>query len=225
MNKGLDSEFKDFLADGRPRTVEELTGRFGFSRITAFRKLKKCGALTSINCDGCHYILPPAGGFNRYGLISVDGKVFFRGGNLLKAIVHLVDVSRSGMTAAELGRLAGTNVQLQLLDLFGKGKLCREKYGREYCYFSIDEARRLIQVESRNPSKKKLGLPERIKGETPESMRQIIMILLVYLGNPKLSPKGVALSLIRRGAEIRTEKVKAVFEKYDIAKKNWQPSS
>jgi hypothetical protein len=53
----------------------------------------------------------------------------------------------------------------------------------------------------------------------------VLKILVTHIRNPKFSPKGVALSLIRSGAEIRTEKVKAVFEKYDIAKKNWQPSS
>ncbi|MFZ4440982.1 MAG: hypothetical protein ACOYOS_21430 [Syntrophales bacterium] len=223
MDKGCYSELKDFLADGRPRTVEELTGRFGFSRTTAFRKLKRCGALTSINCDGCHYILPPPGGFNRYGLVSVEGKVFFRGGNLLKAVAHLVDVSRAGMTASELGALVGSNVQMQLLDLTGKGKLWRKRDGG-YCYFSADESRRSIQMEARNPSEKGVGLPERLKGETPESMRQIVMIVLAYLANPRFSPKGVALSLIRRGVDIRTEKVKAVFEKYGIAKKNWPRS-
>jgi hypothetical protein len=220
MSVGCDSELKDFFAGGVPRTVEELTVHFGFSRTTAFRKLKRFGALTSINCDARYYILSQELAFNRYGLVTVDGKVFFRGGNLLSAIVHIVDSSRMGMTASELGRLAGTNVQLQLLDLFGKGNLWRKKYGREYCYFSADESRRRIQLESRNPSRKELGLPERLKGETSESMRQIIMILLVYLANTKLSPKGVALSLIRRGVDIRTEMVRAVFEKYDIAKKN-----
>jgi len=219
MSTVCDAEFKDFLSDGIPRTVDELTGHFNFSRTTAFRKLKKCGALTSINSDGQYYILPPAGGFNRYGLVSVAGKVFFHGGSLLNAIVHLVDISRRGMTAAELGRLACTNVQLQLLDLCEKKKLCRQKYGREYCYFSADEQRRRIQAEARNPSKKE-ELPVRLEGETPESMRQIIMILLAYLGNQHLSPKSIALSLFRRGVDIRTEKVKAVFEKYDIAKKN-----
>ncbi len=219
MSTVCDSEFKNFLSDGTPRTVDDLTCRFKFSRTTAFRKLKKSGALTSINSDGQYYILPPAAGFNRYGLVTVAGKVFFQGGSLLKAIVHLVDISRNGMTAAELGRLAGTNVQLQLLDLCEKEKLCRKRYGREYCYFSADALRMRIQTEARNPSKK-AGLPARLEGETPESMRQIIMILLAYLGNQSLSPKNIALSLFRRGVDIRTEKVKAVFEKYDIAKKN-----
>lgn len=220
MSVGCDSEIKDFFAGCRPRTAEELTVHFGFSRTTAFRKLKRFGALTSINCDARYYILPSGVAFNRYGLAMIDGKVFFRGGNLLKAIVHLVDVSRIGMTASELGRLAGTNVQLQVLDLFGNGKLWRKKYGREYCYFTADESKRRIQIEARNPSGKELGLPERLEGETPESMRQIVLIILAYLANPRLNPKSIALSLIRRGVDIRTEKVRAVFEKYDIAKKN-----
>lgn len=220
MGAVCDSEFKDYFADGISRTVEEVTGRFGVSRATAFRKLKKCGALTSINGDGRYYILPPEGGFNRYGLATVDGKVFFRGGNLIKAVVHMVDASRSGMTAAELGRLAGTNVQLQLLDLSGKGRLWRKRHGREYCYFSADGPRRKIQLEARNPSGGKPDIPGRLEGETPESMREIIMILLAYLSHPRFSPKSIALSLLRRGVDIRTEKVKAVFEKYDIVKKN-----
>lgn len=216
---GKDVGFHEFIAGGIPRTVDEVLKRFGVSRITAFRWLKKNGALTSINGDGQYYHLPLVDGFNQYGLMTLEGKVFFRGGNLLQALVHLTTVSRSGMTAAELGRLTGTNVQLQLRDLYRKGKVWRKKYGREYCYFAEDASRREVQLEARMPSSRRRELPEMLEGESPESMRQLIMVILAYLNNPGLDPKSIALSILRRGMDIRTEVVKGFFEKYDIAKK------
>ncbi len=67
----------------------------------------------------------------------------------------------------------------------------------------------------------KESLNSTILKETFESLRDIVMILVTFINNPEFTPKSVALSLTRRGMNMTTEKVKAVFEKYDLAKKNF----
>lgn len=213
-------KFDVFFSDGKPHTVEELTEYFGFSRITAFRKLKNCRALTSVNKRGQYYILPGGLKFNRYSLITLDGKVFYKGGNLLKSIVHLVNNSQSGMKTVELERFLGTNIRIQAASLAKKHKLYRKKQGRGYCYYSIDRRVRQKQLTGKDSLPADFSSTEWLSSESPETLNEIIMIMVTYLKNPRFSPKSIALSLVRRGMNINTQKVNTVFEKFGLAKKN-----
>lgn len=218
-NRKSADEFVGFFSDGKPHTVEELTEYFGFSRITAFRKLKSAGALTSVNSRGQYYILGAGLKFNCYGLVTLNGKVFYRGGNLLKAIVHLVNNSRNGMKTVELERLLGTNIRIQVASLMRQGKLYRKKQGRGYCYFSADRQVRDKQLAGKCSLQTASRADEWLESESPESLHEIIMIMLTYIKNPRFSPKSIALSLVRRGMNVNTRKVNAILEKYDLAKK------
>ena len=124
------------------------------------------------------------------------------------------------MPASELEKIVKTNAKVQLLNLVKSGELTRQKTGGEYHYFSSSKERAMLQQReyeklSEN-SKKKLSM-EKVQS-VPFSL--VVQILIVFIKNPEFSPKSIALSLSRRGMDMTTEKVKAVFEKYDLAKKN-----
>ena len=125
-NQGL----KDFFNDGKPHPVDELEKRFKISRVVVYREMGRIEALRSINKTG-YYILQGCSRFNRNGFFKVDDKVFFSGGDLSEALVHLVSKSCSGMNLRELKKTVCVPVEVQLLNLTQKGRLYREKFGGE----------------------------------------------------------------------------------------------
>lgn len=209
----------NFFQDGAMRTVEEMMSQFNCSRVTAFRYLKEGSFLTSVNCRGQYHISSVGVKFNRYGLYRRDGKVFSRHGNLLETIAALVGTSPSGMTVSDISRIVETNVHMQCHNLFKTGIIYREKYGREYCYFSGVVEKRDQQLILKNTTMN-TNLDSALQQETFESLREVIRILVTFVKHPGFSPKSIALSLSRRGVAVTTQKVNAVFEKYDLAKKN-----
>ena len=213
-------EIKKYLADlRRPFLLVELIAKFGFGKSTAFRILKKLNILTSINCRAQYYIFPPGLKFNRYGLYIAEGKCFSRFGNLLNTITALVNQSSKGITSGKISDLVRTNAQLQLRDLTRVEKVYRKRIGREYVYFSADTVKRSKQLKRVKP-KSETAVIE-LNGESRNFLIDTVKILVAYIQNPSFSPKSIALSLSRRGENIRTEKVKAVFEKFSISKKNF----
>ena len=220
MKKSQSEAMKVFFKDKQLRTVGEVMKKFNCSRGTVFRHFREGEFLTSINFRGQYHISATGVKFNRYGLYKRNGKVFSSHGNLLETITWLISNSSSGMSVSEISRIVETDVNMQCQDLFKKGLVHREKYGKGYCYFSIEAIKRRQQLTIKNTTGKE-SLNSAILKETLESLRNVVMILVTFINNPEFSPKSIALSLSRRGMDMTTEKVKAVFEKYDLAKKNY----
>lgn len=219
-NKKSSEIFVDFFRDGYTHTAEELMSQLGFSRSTVVRHLKNNKALTCVNGNGQHYVLPGTIKFNKYGLGSVDGKIFSKHGNLLNTIIRLASESISGMSAGNIEKLVETNVQSQCLILFKEKKLFRKKYGKTYFYFSTEKEKREQQLSVRTPTRTQSDIDSQMKTETFDALCNTIKILVTFVRNPGFSPKSIALSLTRRGNDITTKTVMEVFDKYDLAKKN-----
>jgi len=200
-------------------TIDELMYELELSRTTVFRHLKKEGFLTSINFKGQYHIKNTSLKFNKHGLVNKDGKIFSKYGNLTQTILNLINDSISGMTVTDLNNLTGTKTHMQCCNLQRKGLLFRKKYNGTYCYFSSDKAKRESQQERKRPQKKAFDLNEVIKSETSESMNKTIKVLVTCVNNPNFTPKSIAISLIRRGNNIRTETVIEILKKYNIIKK------
>jgi hypothetical protein len=218
MKYNMDDIKKYLMNLRRPFLLAELTAKFGFGKSTAFRILKKLNILTSVNSRAQYYIYPFCIKFNRYGLYTAEGKCFSRFGNLLNTITALVNQSSKGITSGRISDLVGTNVQLQLRDLSKAEKVFRKRIGKEYVYFSVDTGKRAKQLKRVKP--KSETVVTELNHEPHEFLVDTIKILTAYIQNPSFSPKSIALSLCRRGEDIRTEKVKLVLEKFNIAKKN-----
>ncbi len=98
--------------------------------------------------------------------------------------------------------------------------MSRQKVGGEYRYFSSDPEIRRRQEAACLKESGGREAARRLEQAEEIPLADVLKILLTHIRNPRFSPKGIALSLIRRGVAVRTEQVKAVFEKYDLAKKN-----
>ena len=214
-----DEELRSYFGDGTPRDVSEMAKHFNISVAVAYKELKRLKAIVALNKPGL-YVLPQARRAGGNGIFKVGEAVFFSGGNLPRALESLVSGSSSGMSVRDIEKIVLTNAKIQLLHLAGAGKLKRRKIGGEYRYFSPDPEIGKIQEDA---SRNGLGDLERARFlEQAEKIpiEDVLKILITHIRNPNFRVKGIALSLLRRGEDIRTEMVKAVFEKYDIAKKN-----
>jgi len=212
-------EVRVFIHDQGVCAVGDIMKRFDVTRSTAFRYLRDDRFLTSINHKGRYHIETTGINFNHDGLFSRDGKIFSRHGNLLQTVAALISTSSEGMRASEVTLLTGTNVYTQCQSLFRDNLISRKKEGRGYCYFSADSASRAKQLSARK-SKKPSDIDSVLKNESVASLHDVIKILVLYASNPTFSPKRIALSLTRRGTRVTTERVRFVFERYGLAKKN-----
>ncbi len=212
-------EVRKFIRNQGLCTIADVMKEFNVTRSTVFRYLKDDRFLTSINHKGKWHTEITGINFNRYGLFNRDGKIFSTHGNLLQTVVSLISNSSAGMRASEVSRLTGTNVYTQCQALFRNNLISRKKECRGFCYFSADSVSRRQQLSARK-STTTPDINSVLKNESVESLHDAIKILVTYVTNPGYNPKSIALSLSRRGSDITTEKVKAVFEKYDLAKKN-----
>ena len=214
-----DRELKDFFEDQKPHSAEEIKEHFKISKIVVYREMKRINAMPAIN-KTAFFLLSGSKRLDRNGFVKTDDMVFFSGGNLMQALICVVTKSHAGMTAKELQKLVGTNAKGQLLSLVKRNKLYRHKFAGEYYYFSAEKVTRTRQLEVRE---RQLARPHHLlmieQAETIP-LELVIKILVTFVRNPDFSPKSIALSLLRRGENVRTRMVESVFAKYDICKKN-----
>lgn len=200
--------------------VEDIMNEFNVTRSTAFGYLRDERFLTSVNNKGQYHIEITGINFNRYGLYKKNGMIFSKYGNLLQTVAGLISNSPEGMRASEVSRLVGTNAYTQCQTLCRDKLISRQKEGRGYRYFSADVAVRKQQLNTKKAIVP-FNINSELKNESTESLFEIIKILVTYARNPGFSPKSIALSLTRSGTRITTEKVRGIFEQYEIAKKNF----
>ena len=166
-------------------------------------------------------MLPGTGHSSRNGLLKVEEKVFFSGGDLSAALVALIAKSLSGMSAKELEKKVCTNPKVQLLNLSKKGRIYREKFGGSYLCFSPEKEDRERQLKRRQVQFGKVEGPGILDQLETLPLELVIKVFLTFIQHPDFSCKSIALSLARRGEKIATEMVEAVFAKYGLSKKNF----
>ena len=202
--------------------LSHIMKKFSLSKSGAFPYLRKLGALTSFNSKGQFYILPQCHTFDENGLLFFGDVGFYRGGNLLAAICHLVEISPQGLGVRELDQMLKTDTHSQLPVLYRSGRLQREpatnRPGKAYIYFSPDS-------EGGNAQRKACFAPKKLPVESPEveiapeELPDVIEVLLTLLAHPDFSAKSAALSLQRRGRKVSGSFTNRVFQAYGLSKK------
>ena len=136
---------KKYIQKKRICQCPEIMEKFDLGQGAVKANFKKLGTLTSFNCKGQYYILPEEHTFDDSGLLFIGDAGFFKGGNLLTAICHLVEISDSGLGARELDKILKTSTHSQLPKLYRSGRLQRElagnRAGHGYIYFSLDKTK------------------------------------------------------------------------------------
>lgn len=226
MTESKIEQIKKFVKRKGSCTLDQIVTKFSISRASGVIYLKKVGALTSFNCDknGNHlYLLPQYYQFDDNDMLFLGKVGFFKGGNLLKAICHLVESSPAGMGARELDQTLKTTTHSQLPGLFRKGLLSREKAqnraGNAYFYFSANPQKAKLQQKAYfNPTQ--MEETKRSVEIDADELPDVIEVLLTIINHPDFSAKSVAISLKRRGKMVSRELVDRVFSRYLDGKKN-----
>lgn len=195
-------------------TKKQLVQMCGCSNMTAWRILSEHGYISSYNFNAKYYTLIDIPVFDKKGLWSYRKVGFSKYGSLTNTVIALVFNSRSGLEKNELQQLLGVNVIPILSKLYHQGKLYREKVDGIFVYLQTNEDGWRIQLSNRQSDTKK-EIPTRL----PEPER-IIAVLVELIQRVELQPEQLARRLSRKGIKISTPEIRAIFEHYQLAKKN-----
>ena len=112
-------------------TLETLFNTLGTrSRMTAFRRLRQVGYLSSFTHGGRWYTLSDIPKFDPQGLWFHRDIGFSRAGTLKQTVAVQVEEAPEGRTHGELQHLLRVRVHNTLLDLLRQGRLGRERWQR-----------------------------------------------------------------------------------------------
>jgi hypothetical protein len=204
----------DLFYKEKTLTKEQLFEMCGCSNMTTWRILSAHGYISSYNFNAKYYTLIDIPVFDKNGLWSYRKVRFSRYGSLTNTVVALVFNSGSGLEKNELQELLGVNVIPILSKLYHQGKLYREKVDGMFVYLQTSEDGWWTQLSNRQLDRikeKDTRLPE------PE---RIIAVLVELIQRVELQPQQLARRLSRKGIKIATAEIRAIFQHYQLTKKN-----
>jgi len=191
-------------------TIDQLSQLLRCSPITARRRLKQWQALTSYNRNNRYYTLPSVPVFDKKGLWHYRGASFSKHGTCKQTVVHLVQLSKKGLSNTELAGVLGENPNSLLAHFKEIPGITKERHGRDIVYFSSDE--QVYKRQRRN------RFPPGPSADALPSDAQAILILVELIHHPELSFDELVQQLQGKGHVVHTDTVRALFDRYGIKK-------
>lgn len=186
------------------------------SRCSIFRDLKAIGYLSSYNHAGRFFTLTDVPSFDADGLWQHQGVFFSRHGTLKATVRHLVQTADAGLTHPELQQRLHVRVHNTVLDLVRRNEIAREQVDKLFLYVHVDSEVRINQIAKRR---------KQMEDQPPVpavGSFEIIEVLLDVIRFREQEPGRVFNRLRDKGLGISMEQVTAVFDRYDLGKKNSQ---
>lgn len=195
-----------------PTILQAFPGR---SRCSIFRDLKAVGGhISSYNHNSRFFTLADVAQFDADGLWQHQGVFFSRQGTLRATVRHLVQTADAGRTHAELQQRLRVRVHNILLDLVRHNEIGREELDKLFLYVHVDPEMRMNQI-----TKRRQQLEEH-PPVPPLGPYEIIEVLLDIIRFGEQQPERVLSHLRDKGLGVSIEQVQAVFDCYDLGKKN-----
>ena len=208
MKKDKDSvNLHDLWEEQKVLVFKDFISRMSCCERTIRRHLKKFNVLSSFNKNGKYYTLPSIANFNSNGLWFYKGISFSKHGSLIDTIIYLISTSTTGLSAKEIFNLINIESYSLLHQLEKKMKLSREKLNGKYIYFSINTDIKNNQVINRQSTVLKIT----------DSIG--IIILVIFINNPKISMKELQNELNMQGLYPKLESVLDFFKTHNLLKK------
>ena len=181
------------------------------SIATVRRRLKEWGALSSYNKSGQYYTLPLIPEFNKQGLWKHEGVFFSKHGTLKNTVIHLVQISKRGLSNSELEEILGVNPNSYLPQCKQLAGVRREKHNRQVVYFAADKELYKQQKQNRFPPEPTaLKLP-------PDAITIIVLVELAK--HPGSTPEQLSEMLRREGYKINADMIDNLLEHHGLKKK------
>ncbi len=186
-------------------TLEQVKDRLGTPvKMTALRKLRAVGYLSSYSHAGRYYTLKHIPRWDGHGLWVYKGIRFSRHGSLLETLAWLVDQSPDGRFASELEDVVRVRVHEALRTLYRRERVLRHQIGGQYLYVSVE--RGTAQLDRRQAEAEHASLD----GEPEEPHLAAFLKTLnekqrrLYAGFESLRLGGDAIVARRTGLNVKT---------------------
>jgi len=202
--------------------LKEVMEYMNRSRTSIIRYLNETGYFASYNHAGEFYTLKTIPEFDSYGLWKYKDAYFSQHGSLRDTAIALVEKSENGYTHSELREMLGLRMYNTLLDLANEGLIIRNEHNGEFVYVSCEQGEMQISARRNMPKKikEKKAAAKRAPRITPAAgLNETIEVLLAFI-NGHTEPSSVYGYLHRKGILVTPKQIQAIFECYDLGKKN-----
>ena len=189
------------------------------SRMSAFRRLRELGYLSSFSHVGRYYTLPTMANFDPQGLWFYEEVGFSRFGNLKETVIHLVDQSVAGKTHEELEKQLRLRVHNTLLDLVRSDKIAREAFEGVFVYFSIRTDRAQQQLARRRE-----GVGDSVQDVLPDGIVIEVLAEIIRGNQVQIDQSALLSQLAERGIRISALQLKQLCTRLGLKKTLGFPS-
>lgn len=194
-------------------SMDKLVALLQCSKKTTRRRLKQWSCFTSYNQNSRYYVLPNVPEFDEYGLWKYKRAFFSKHGNLKETIASLVNQSKAGLSAFEIGEIVSLPPHTFLSHFKDHKNIQRRKYKGLYIYFSTKPSLFSKQTKEREKLlQAKTGLPL-------PSDSDAIIILVTLIKHPDDTLKQLVRRVRRKGIKVSIEKCRNLLIYHDIQKK------
>jgi hypothetical protein len=189
--------------------IEPLSRRMDYSIASMRRFLAQTGYYSSFTHNGRWYTLASIPRFSRDGLWFYRDIGFSRAGSLTRTLVALIDASRAGMSAGELGQKLHCRCHGVLVDLWRRGLIQRQRSARAHVYLSCDAQTADVQRRAMAQSVSSAVLPAEIA----------VLVLAEFIRQPSAAAAELARRVSAKTAvRIRADQIRALFESHGLKK-------
>ena len=192
-------------------TIPQICSLLHCSIATVKRRLKEWKALSSYNKSGRFHTLASIPQFNKKGLWKHQGAFFSKHGTVKNTVIHLVGISRRGLSNAELTQILGINLNSYLPQYRELPGIKREKQRRQVVYYSADEQVYRRQKQTRYP-------PEPTAAKLPPDALSVV-ILVELIKHPKRTPTELSAILRREGYTVDAHTIEDLLAHQGLVKK------
>lgn len=188
--------------------IEPLSRRMNYSIPSVRRFLSKAGYYSSFTHNGRWYTLASIPSFGRDGLWFHQEIGFSNSGSLTQTLVRLIERSKGGMTADQLGEKLRCRCHAVLVELYRKSRVQRQKHGRAYVYLAADPNTASHQRQTLQKPKELL-LPAEMS----------VLVLVEFIHSPDAGFQELADAVSRRtGTVIKADQVQSLFDLHGLKK-------
>ena len=188
--------------------IDPLSQKIDYSVASTRRFLAQTGYYSSFTHNGRWYTLRSIPRFSREGLWFYHDIGFSRAGSLTRTLVALIEASRAGMSAEQLGQKLRCRCHSVLVGLYRRGLVQRQRQGRAHIYLAAEAKTAEAQRRVRVPAEVAV-LPAEIA----------VMVLAEFIRKPSAEPAELARRVsAKTGVRIEVDQIRALFAQHGLKK-------
>ena len=188
--------------------IDPLSQKIDYSVASTRRFLTQTGYYSSFTHNGRWYTLRSIPRFSREGLWFYHDIGFSCAGSLTRTLVALIEASRAGMSAEQLGQKLRCRCHSVLVGLYRRGLVQRQRQGRAHIYLAAEAKTAEAQRRVRVPAEVAV-LPAEIA----------VMVLAEFIRQPSAEPAELARRVSAKTAvRIEVDQIRALFAQHGLKK-------